>query len=81
MAEKFTPYDPAAALDSRETIEVFLNDAFETSDAVHISAASAMWHAPATWLRSRNMPECGVNSYFDCCRKMGLLPWRPRSTF
>jgi probable addiction module antidote protein len=39
MAEKFIPYDPAAALDSAEAIEVFLVDAFETNDAAHIAAA------------------------------------------
>lgn len=39
MAEKFFPYDPATALDSLDAIEVFLTDAFETSDASHIAAA------------------------------------------
>jgi probable addiction module antidote protein len=39
MAEKFTPYDPAEALDSLEAIEVYLADAFETGDASHIAVA------------------------------------------
>ncbi|RFP14049.1 transcriptional regulator [Duganella sp. BJB488] len=39
MAEKFSPYDPAQALSSREAIEIFMTDAFETGDAVHIAAA------------------------------------------
>ena len=39
MAETFLPYDPAAALESVEAIEVFMTDAFETGDAAHIAAA------------------------------------------
>jgi len=39
MVEKFTPYDPAPALDSSESIEAFLVDAFETEDAAHIAIA------------------------------------------
>lgn len=39
MAEKFSPYDPTQALNSREAIEVFMVDAFETGDAAHIAAA------------------------------------------
>jgi probable addiction module antidote protein len=39
MTEKFSPYDPATALTSKEAIEVFLADAFETGDAAHIAAA------------------------------------------
>ncbi|MBV6321665.1 DNA-binding protein [Duganella violaceipulchra] len=39
MAEKFFPYDPAEALNSREAVEVFMADAFETGDAAHIAAA------------------------------------------
>ncbi|MES2759716.1 MAG: addiction module antidote protein [Pseudomonadota bacterium] len=39
MAEKFMPYDPAEALDSLDTIAIFLVDAFETGDASHIAAA------------------------------------------
>lgn len=39
MTEKFTVYDPAAALDSAEAVEVFLADAFETGDASHIASA------------------------------------------
>lgn len=39
MVEKFTPYEPASALDSDEAIEVFLVDAFETEDAAHIAVA------------------------------------------
>jgi len=39
MAEKFSPYDPAQALGSREAIEAFMADAFETGDAAHIAAA------------------------------------------
>ncbi|MYN20352.1 transcriptional regulator [Rugamonas sp. FT107W] len=39
MAEKFSPYDPAQALGSREAIEIFMADAFETGDAAHIAAA------------------------------------------
>ena len=39
MAENFFPYDPAQALNSREAIEVFMADAFETGDAAHIASA------------------------------------------
>lgn len=39
MIEKFSPYDPADALDSNEAIEVFMGGAFETGDAAHIAAA------------------------------------------
>jgi len=39
MAEKFYPFDFAAALDSAEAIEIFLTDAFETQDIEHIAAA------------------------------------------
>ncbi|MQA23491.1 helix-turn-helix domain-containing transcriptional regulator [Rugamonas rivuli] len=39
MAEKFTSYDPAQALNSREAVEVFMADAFDTGDAAHIAAA------------------------------------------
>ncbi len=42
MAEKFSPYDPAQALNSPEAVEVFMADAFETGDAEHISAALAV---------------------------------------
>ena len=37
--EKLTGYDPAEDLDSSEAIEIFLNDALETGDAVYISKA------------------------------------------
>ena len=39
MAEKFFPFDPAEALDSKEAIEFFLADAFETGDAEFIAIA------------------------------------------
>lgn len=39
MAEKFYPFDFAAALDSAEAIKIFLTDAFETQDIEHIAAA------------------------------------------
>ncbi len=34
---KVYDYDPAAALDSEEAIEVFMADAFETGDAAYIA--------------------------------------------
>ncbi len=39
MNEKLSAYDPAEDLDSPESIEIFLNDAFETGDPVYISKA------------------------------------------
>lgn len=39
MAEKFFPYDPAAALSTAEAIETFMADAFETGDSAHIATA------------------------------------------
>ncbi len=39
MLEKFSPYDPAAALSSSEAVKAFMADAFETGDAAHIAAA------------------------------------------
>jgi probable addiction module antidote protein len=39
MNESFYPFDFAAVLDSAETIEVFLADAFETEDLEHIRVA------------------------------------------
>jgi len=37
--EVFTPYDPAAALETDEAIAVFLSDALETGDAGYIAKA------------------------------------------
>jgi DNA-binding phage protein len=39
MTEKFFPFDPAEALDSKEARDFFLAEAFKTGDAVHIAAA------------------------------------------
>ena len=39
MSEIFSSYDPAAALGSKDAIEAFMADAFETGDAAHIVAA------------------------------------------
>lgn len=39
MVEKFSPFDPAEFLRSKEDVEVFLSDAFETSNAEHITVA------------------------------------------
>ena len=39
MTEHLYDYDPAAALDSDETITVFMADAFETGDAGYIARA------------------------------------------
>ena len=39
MKEKIYDYDPALALDSQETIAVFMSDAFETGDAAYIAKA------------------------------------------
>ncbi len=39
MAEILSIYDPAEDLDSSETIEFFLNDAFQTGDPGYISKA------------------------------------------
>lgn len=39
MKEKLYNYDPAAALDSQEAIEVFMADAFETGDSAYIAKA------------------------------------------
>lgn len=39
MAEVFSAFDPADALDSDEAIEVFICDAFETGDAAFIATA------------------------------------------
>ena len=39
MNEEFSPFDPAEALDSREAIEYFLADAFDTGDAEFIAVA------------------------------------------
>jgi putative addiction module killer protein len=41
MTEEFFPFDPVKALDSREAIEYFLADAFETGDAEFIAVARA----------------------------------------
>ncbi|WOG26750.1 addiction module antidote protein [Endozoicomonas sp. 8E] len=39
MTEPVYNYDPAAALDSPEAIELFIADAFETGDASYIAKA------------------------------------------
>ena len=39
MKEKLTNYDPAAALDSPEAIEIFVADALETGDSGYIAKA------------------------------------------
>jgi len=39
MAEQFTPYDPARALETDEDIAVFMSDALETGDAAYIANA------------------------------------------
>ena len=39
MAEQIYNYDPAAALDSAEAIEVFMADAFETGNSGYIAEA------------------------------------------
>ena len=39
MKEKIYNYDPAEALDSQETIVIFMADAFETGDAAYIAKA------------------------------------------
>lgn len=39
MTEPVYDYDPAAALDSPEAIELFIADAFETGDASYIAKA------------------------------------------
>ena len=39
MTEPLYDYDPAAALDSPEAVEVFITDAFETGDASYIAKA------------------------------------------
>jgi hypothetical protein len=39
MVEKFSVYDPAAALTNDETIRVFLSDALETGNVKHLTAA------------------------------------------
>ncbi len=39
MDEPLYDYDPAAALDSPEAIEMFMVDAFETGDAAYIAKA------------------------------------------
>ena len=39
MTESVHDYDPAAALDSPEAVEVFMADAFATGDAAYIAKA------------------------------------------
>jgi probable addiction module antidote protein len=39
MKKKLYDYDPATALDTQETIAVFMEDAFETGDASYIAKA------------------------------------------
>jgi DNA-binding phage protein len=39
MSEPIVDYDPASALETEEAIAVFLDDALETGDAVHIANA------------------------------------------
>ena len=39
MENKLYDYDPAAALDSQEAIELFMADAFETGDSAYIAKA------------------------------------------
>lgn len=39
MKEKLYNYDPAEALDSQESIVIFMADAFETGDAAYIAKA------------------------------------------
>jgi len=39
MAEKFTKFDPAEYLTSKEAIAVFMDEAFKTNDAAYISHA------------------------------------------
>lgn len=39
MTEPVYDYDPAAALDSPEAVELFIADAFETGDASYIAKA------------------------------------------
>ena len=49
MRENILPYDPADALESEETIEVFLNDALESGDVGYIA------HAIGIVARARGM--------------------------
>jgi probable addiction module antidote protein len=39
MTKKLLQYDPASALDSPETISIFMADAFETGDAAYVAKA------------------------------------------
>ena len=39
MAVKFTSFDPAEALDSKEAIEVFVVEAFKSGDTAYIAAS------------------------------------------
>lgn len=39
MAEQIFKYDPAAALDTPEAVDIFLNDAFETENPAYIAEA------------------------------------------
>jgi DNA-binding phage protein len=42
MSEPLHDYDPAAALDSAEAIEVFMTDALETGDSAYVAKAEAV---------------------------------------
>ena len=42
MSEPLYDYDPAAALDSTEAIEVFMVDAMETGDSAYVAKAEEL---------------------------------------
>lgn len=42
MSELLHDYDPAAALDSAEAIEVFMTDALETGDSAYVTEAEEL---------------------------------------
>ncbi|MFY8042957.1 MAG: addiction module antidote protein [Rhodoferax sp.] len=51
MAEKLTPYDPAADLASEQAMATFMAEAFETSDAAYIA------HALGVVARAKGMSQ------------------------
>ena len=53
MSEPLYDYDPAAALDSTEAIEVFMTDALETGDSAYVVKAEEVAKRASTMLASR----------------------------
>lgn len=68
MSESFFPYDLAEALGTREAIQIFMADAFETGDPAHIAAALNVV------ARAKGMSELGYQARLSPEQLCALSP-------